>query len=269
MAINGTAAHPFTPPAIAPMRNPALRCPAHLLSQRVIDDMQAHAAEAYPAESCGVVKWDGTYVRHLNTAANPLQDFRLPASALLNAAIIVHSHPDLSHSPSALDMRQQQASGLAWGIIPVIRESAQGAPKPMQPAFWGDQWPIPPLEGRPFVHGVLDCYSLIRDWYAIHREVLLPDFPREMDWWASHPEEDFYESRFAEAGFYALPHGTQPEIGDVFFAFIRSKVANHGGVYVAEGMILHHLENRLSKIEPVHRWVASKILTRWVRHNGP
>ena len=103
-----------------------------------------------------------------------------------------------------------------------------------------------PLVGREFSHGVLDCYSLCRDWYFRERGVMLPDFERHDKWW-DDGHSDLYTEHFAEAGFVEIDRkAIQP--GDAVLMQVQSKnlVPNHAAIYIGDGLILHHLYGRLS-----------------------
>ena len=124
--------------------------------------------------------------------------------------------------------------------------------------------------GRGFRHGVTDCYSLIRDYYRLERDVVLPEFPRDWEWWCN--EQDLYRDGFGKAGFERLVD-VDLRPGDVFLAQIRSGVPNHGGVYLGDGLALHHLAarlpvdaTRLSRREPIDRWM--KFISHWLRYTG-
>ena len=101
---------------------------------------------------------------------------------------------------------------------------------------------VAPLVGRPFSHGVLDCYALIRDWYKQERGIELPDFERRDEWWLHG--QDLYMQNFAAAGFAPITGPMQ--VGDVVLMQIRSPVANHAGVYIGNGHIMHHVARRMS-----------------------
>jgi cell wall-associated NlpC family hydrolase len=45
-----------------------------------------------------------------------------------------------------------------------------------------------PLVGRQFAHGVLDCYSLVRDFHARELGIPLSEYERQDDWW-SHGQD--------------------------------------------------------------------------------
>jgi proteasome lid subunit RPN8/RPN11 len=248
-----------------------------ILESHVIAAAQAHALAEYPKESCGVVV--GTeYIACANTAADPLKDFRIDpliyAKLLARGPVraILHSHPDGPFYPSKHDMTSQLATAVPWGVIATDGERAS------LPVMWGDQLPIRPLIGREFMHGVLDCYALIRDAYRLgphelerqgiadwpHAPVTLPEFPREDAWWEAG--EDLYRDHFAEAGFRPVER-SEVQPGDVFvMKLLTSKKLNHGGLYVGNNLILHHLPSRLSRREPAGLWMRQFEL--WLRYEG-
>jgi len=214
------------------------------------DDIIAHARECYPAECCGLLVMVGPEVEYFRCRnmslgkdtfiINP-EDYLLAESSGEILAV-VHSHPDAVATPSQADMVACEASGLPWHIVGINQEHAP---------TWASIAPSgyqAPLIGRVFHHGILDCYSIIRDWYRIERRILLPDFVRTTDWW--HKGENLYLENFEKAGFGALPEGASLEIGDVPLMQVLANVPNHAGVYVGDNFILHHLFNRLSCREP-------------------
>ena len=94
-----------------------------MFSDHVIHAAMQHARDEYPRESCGLVV-DGAYVPRMNTAEDPLEDFRISPQGYAAAARkgtvqgVIHSHPDKPDHPSRADMLGQIESGLAWGIVP-------------------------------------------------------------------------------------------------------------------------------------------------------
>lgn len=235
------------------------------ITEKVIADIKTHAAEEYPREACGVITTKSRYVRMANTAVDPFKDFRIPPEEMLkyNVAAIVHSHPDGPNCPSENDMAGQIATALPWGLCVVGSDLVVS-----NPYFWGKQEFVPSLIGRRFRHGPSgsdgcgDCYALIRDWYLLERNIALPDFPRPDGWWASGG--NLYADHFSDAGFREI---RQEEVkkGDVFLGRILSDVINHGGVYIGDGIILHHLSGRESRREPLGRWI--KLIDKWVRYD--
>lgn len=106
---------------------------------------------------------------------------------------------------------------------------------------------VAPLIGREFSHGALDCYALVRDWYKLERGAELPDFERVDGWWEDG-RSNLYLEKFGKAGFVDVGQDATLEVGDVPLMEIRSKngVPNHAGIYLGDGMMLHHMYGRLS-----------------------
>lgn len=229
-----------------------------------IADAKEHARSVYPQESCGLIVGDvkeAFYIRCQNRAADPLQDFLIDPEQLLTAGAqllaVVHSHPNGVAQPSAADMRGQMDSGCIWGVLAVTGQDVS------EPVWWGDYRLEQPLVGRDFILGISDCYSLIRAWYWQERKVKLPDFAREGYWWKDGT--DLYGAGFSQAGFVPVAL-EEVRYGDVFLGQVRSPVPNHGGVLLADGLMLHHVENRLSRHEPFGAW--QKYITHYLRFVG-
>ena len=118
------------------------------------------------------------------------------------------------------------------------------------------------LVGREWSHGVLDCYALVRDWYQLERGVDLPNFARFDDWWKRG--ENLYIENFARAGF-APVDASDLQAGDCFLMQVASSVPNHAAVYLGDGLILHHLQGRLSSRD-VYGGYWQKVTTHILRY---
>lgn len=165
---------------------------------------------------------------------------------------VVHSHPDAPAMPSEADRAACEATGVPWVIVSV-RDGDITDVRQFAPTGWKA-----PLLGRQFFHGILDCYTLIRDWYAREACIELPDFEREDDWWKKG--QDLYMQGFAKAGFGYIPDGAPLQAGDVVLMVVGASVANHAGIYLDKrplaeapdlhpvpNAMLHHLYGRLSE----------------------
>jgi len=109
---------------------------------------------------------------------------------------------------------------------------------------------------------VLDCYSLIRDWYRQERGIDLPDFTRFDEWWRRG--ENLYLDNFSGAGFHEV-ESSDMNPGDVLLMQVASPVPNHAAIYLGDGLILHHLQGRLSSRD-VYGGYWQKITTHTLRH---
>lgn len=213
------------------------------LPDSVADAIRAHAAEAFPKESCGVLivrQGKLRYRRCANLATAPDQHFVLSAQDLARSedegdvVAIVHSHPNTPPEPSQADLVGCEASGLPWFIVNwptgVIRRFAPSGYEA-------------PLIGRSFHHGVLDCYSLVRDYYRTEVGITLPNFERDSHWWLKG--QNLYVENFEMAGFVECePTSLRPD--DVLLMQVGSPVINHAAVYLGNNQILQHCADRLS-----------------------
>ncbi|MCW2242271.1 NlpC/P60 family protein [Azospirillum canadense] len=228
-----------------------------ILDPAVISAAKAHAVAEHPRESCGLVTAAG-YVPCRNVHPDPLDHFEIAPEELLRDDVraVLHSHIAERHDPwpSQGDMGQQIAMDVPWGIIVTDGVGA------LDPILWGDFLLDTPLVGRPFVHGVTDCYALIRAYYHQERGVTLPDHARTYEWWTAG--ENHYLDHFARHGFRVIDAG-EARPGDGFLAQVLSPVPNHAGVLIEDGLVLHHLDRRLSRREPAFPW--KRHITHWMR----
>lgn len=230
-----------------------------MIAPEAMQAAQAHALRDYPREACGLVVRTPSGERYIacrNVATTPSEHFILPAEDYAAAedqgeiAAVLHSHPDASARASDADRVGCETSGVPWGIVSVGREGVHDT-QWIAPSGWRA-----PLVGRQFAFGVLDCYSLIRDCYRYPEQLLaevgvaawpfapidLPDYPREDKHWERG--RSLYLELFEDAGFRRI--GGELQVGDVLIMQVRAKVPNHAGVYLGDGVFLHHLYNRLS-----------------------
>lgn len=232
--------------------------------------IQAHAVAEFPRECCGLIVRapDGErYVPCRNTAATASEHFRLPGKEFAAAAdkgellALVHSHPNAPATPSDADRVQCELSELTWHIVSVGQ--IDGVPEcgdvqTIQPCGY-----VAPLVGRQFAHGILDCYTLLRDFYARELGIALRDYPRDDEWWKRG--ENLYEKHFREEGFAEI--ADEPRRGDVFLMQIRSEEMNHAGVYLGDGQMLHHLHGRPSEKVPYGGYWLQRT-TKTIRHRS-
>lgn len=230
---------------------------------RCIDDWRADVAERYPEESCGLFvddMGDIVYIPMTNIHEEPEKHFeidpilyyKIQESTSIKA--VLHSHINYPHL-SKPDMVKQQQMGIPWGIINVDKGSVR------EMFFFGDQLPVQDLIGRPFHHGLYDCYGIIRDFYRLCNIPMI-DHPRGFRWW-NLKGPNLLTEHYKDNGFYRIKEkDIQP--GDVAFMNIGAKQVNHAALYLGENLILHHLVNRLSRREPYTNW--SRRSTFIVRH---
>jgi hypothetical protein len=169
---------------------------------------------------------------------------------------VCHSHPYKEPFPTDGDRVECERSGVPWIIVNY----------PVGTYYeWEPDGYRAPLIGRDFLHGVLDCYTLIRDYYEWELGIALPEFERPDEWWKLD-NYDLYKDNFEKAGFRVIAmEELQP--GDVILMQIASRKINHGAIYLGDQIILHHLTNQLSARE-VYGGQYLKHTTHYLRHHG-
>lgn len=224
------------------------------MNKTVMTQIRRHAAEQYPKECCGVViRADGRpqYRPCRNDALTPSEHFILNPEDFALAEdtgellAVVHSHPDVPAQPSMADRVSCELHELPWLIISWPSEQVVE----FNPCGYQA-----PLIGRTFAHGLLDCYTLCRDFYQREWAIELPNFPRRDGWW--NTGESLYERYYQQAGFYPV---SEPRKGDVLVMQIQADAPNHAGIYLEDGLLasepsihaapntfLHHRYNKAS-----------------------
>jgi proteasome lid subunit RPN8/RPN11 len=212
----------------------------------------AHAAEVAPAEACGlllVINGRHRYWPCRNISQAPEQTFVIDPADYARGAdagavvAIVHSHPEGDPLPSDDDRLNCNASGLPWWITTPGGHCLQITPPVAAPL---------PLEGRPWVWGINDCWDLAREWYQRHG-LTLPDWQRPSR--AEFNAAPWFDDLAAEAGFHEVQE--PPAWGDLLFMRLSpgATMTDHVGVVVGD-RLLHHLEGRLSSRDRMIPYLA-------------
>lgn len=213
------------------------------LSTSIKEQALEQAKAEFPAESCGlvaVVKGRRRYFPCRNLAETPDEHFVLDPLQYAEVedqgeiVAVVHSHPKTNHAPSQADRVACEKSGLPWHIVNPQTEQ------------WGYCEPAGfelPYVGREFVFGIVDCYSLCRDWYKREFGLDLKDYDRRDQFWLKN--ENLYIDNFANEGFHHVPV-EELQYGDAILMQLQSPLPNHAAIYIGDGQILHHLQGRLS-----------------------
>lgn len=251
------------------------RQPCAPFTAQVLRDAGAWASKHREIEVCGLVR-AGKFVPCENASANPRETFEISALIMAEAYLagdlegVVHSHPGGPWRPSAADMAGQIETAVPWAILVPGDAGSElachwGLPRP--PVFKGEQH-----IQRAFLHGVSDCYSLMQDYFAETKGVVLSDFPREWEWWKTpETENGLYLDNLEAEGFEVLsrsPHeyGGIAKAGDAYLMALDSNVPNHAGAYLGNNLILEHLftgRGDLSRIKPIAS--RQRRITHWLR----
>jgi proteasome lid subunit RPN8/RPN11 len=217
------------------------------------DAALVHAKDQDPKEAVGLllnVKGKQRYFPCQNLAITNHQEFILnpedyvKADNLGEIIGIFHSHPITPPTPSQADRISCEHSNLPWYIVnPKTEQWAELKPEGYKPE----------LCGRPWVWGITDCWSLVRDWYKQEKNIELIDYERSIT-----PQEflenPLFEKYAKDTGFRELANNEPLEVGDVLLMSIMHPTLNHVAIFLGD-MVLHHLADRLSCKEPYSEWL--------------
>ena len=217
------------------------------------DAALVHAKDQDPKEAVGLllnVKGKERYFPCQNLAITNYQEFILnpedyvKADNLGEIIGIFHSHPITPPTPSQADRISCEHSNLPLYIVNTKTDQ------------WADLKPEgykPELCGRPWVWGITDCWSLVRDWYKKEKNIDLVDYERSIT-----PEEflenPLFEKYAKNTGFRELANDEALKKGDVLLMSILHPTLNHVAIFLGD-MVLHHLADRLSCKEPYSEWL--------------
>ena len=224
------------------------------LTAKLKKAIQAHAAEVYPSECCGVIV-NKEYIPCRNISDHKDQ-FEIHHEDLVKAEDLgeiqayVHSHPNASARASEIDLIQIELHQKPWVICAYPDVEFQM----YEPCGYKA-----PLVGRNYIHGIQDCYSIVRDFYERELGIKLIDFEREDAWWESKENKSLYLDGFGEAGFIEVG---DIQYGDVLLCRVgRTEHVNHAVIWlgdqtelkseqtescVGSSIILHHPYGRKS-----------------------
>lgn len=251
------------------------------LSQKIQEDWKAHVLAEYPKEAVAYVINDELFTVP-NAADDPYRTFAISALEQFEARkvgeiqALLHSHPykiedsaSFSYDPrwpGTADMKAWLADTIPWGIVSTDGEG-------LSQMVWMDDKNPEPLIGREFIHGINDCYSVVRDWFRLERGIVLMNFARGMDWWYLPDGEEgcnLYEDNFEKAGFKEV-RLEDADIGDVVLMNFFNDKISHAAVIVKQDVILHHIMNRtgsrLSGEDSLPKW--HRQIKKVVRYQGP
>jgi cell wall-associated NlpC family hydrolase len=110
------------------------------------------------------------------------------------------------------------------------------------------------LLGRQWEYGVNDCFTLVRDWFAL-QGVELPDFARPDDLELC---DSIFLEQAEKVGFKQVSM-QQRSPGDLLVMKLQTRTPMHGAILLPDGLILHQRQNSLSAIEPLRRYYVQRI----------
>lgn len=199
-----------------------------MLTKTIKAAINAHAKECYPRESCGVIV-NGEYIPCTNISPDDAQ-FEIDVIDLVGAEkegkiqAYCHSHPDGTTAPSQPDRVQMNLHGLPWVITNGI-DVALHKPDDYQA----------PLLGREYHHGLMDCYSLGKDYYQRELGITLNDYKRDDEWWVDKDHDPLYLENFKKEGFVEVD--TIQKHDTILCRLGRTAHINHALIFIGDGRL--------------------------------
>lgn len=235
-----------------------------------------HAAACYPNECCGFIV-NREYIECKNIHDDPENEFKISPYDLVRAEklgkieAIVHSHPDGSSKPTTFDLIHMSKHGVPW-VICSYPEIDIAVHKQLNYQA--------PLINREYIHGTLDCFSIVRDYYSRELDVEIDNFERQDLWWESADNADLYVDNFASQGFVQVDDLQRHDV--ILCRVMPTEHVNHALIYLGDDgslnseqtdgvignhLVLHHPYLRRSRREIYGRiWQERAAII--VRHNS-
>lgn len=215
----------------------------------IFDEILSDAASAYPNEACGLVVRSASGLRVVpakNLSPVPrehsVMDPRVWRQVAEGETVVAtyHSHPDGVAQASPVDLVECDRSEVSMLIVgyprgDLVRIEPTGSSRGI------------PYAGRPYRYGVLDCFTLIQDWYQRERQHLINRVDAPEGWWDRG--ESVFVDHVEKSGFRPLVVGEDPAYGDLILFQVQSRVPNHLGIHLGSQAFLHQPRNRLSTVD--------------------
>jgi proteasome lid subunit RPN8/RPN11 len=233
--------------------------------------VKEHALKDAPNEACGFicVNYLGqvTVLPCENLAKNKKGRFSIhpkmnaEAEKLGHIAAFYHSHASEFLDPAADKFSIEDIDTSFESAIPALLYV-----HPHDTWHYSQPMTYKPAEllGRPFVWGVWDCYTLVKDYYKIHKGVQLGHyFPPDN----ANLSSDFgYEGHISQENFREIPL-EELQKDDVILLKIHSQFINHCLVYTGDNNFIHQPANKISSAGMLDDRYF-KYISKVLRYNG-
>lgn len=199
-----------------------------------------HGKRAAPGEACGAIlegdrgRLEAVPLR--NVHEQPERCFRMDGEEWVRLVAggkvrgYYHSHPEGAAEFSPADIAFAEECALPCYLYHVPSDELLA----YSPTGWA-----PPLIGRPYMAGVNDCFSLVRDWHRQETGIELQMPPRTSEMMVRGLPNLL---EVVEANSLVRVTGS-PRRGDIILMHLRPRrpVPNHCAVHLGDGTILHQL----------------------------
>ena len=232
-----------------------------IVTESILNDVKTHVNASPHREICGLIvshRRKNFYVPCANISQGE-NEFIIDAvefadiSDKYKVLAVVHSHIGISPKPSQADLISIEKNNLPFLIVNY----------PLNTHTWTEPTGyVAPFIGRPFVHGVTDCYAMLVDYYKHELNLNIKDYERQSEWWSKG--DNLYLENYADAGFIKVD---DLQVNDIIIMQVASPVPNHCAIYLGDNIILHHVMNRASSRD-IYGGYWRKITSLIVRHKS-
>lgn len=217
-------------------------------------EIKQHALDEAPNECCGILL-QNELTKNLevfkcrNTSGNKSKHFSISPSQYLKATLkgkiiaFYHSH-NSENDFSDYDKTQSEKHNVKFILYSVGNNSfSEYTPQKFLPSY----------VGREFQIGVSDCFTLVRDYYLEECGIEINNYYRDYSWFIKNPNS--YEQFYQKEGFVEVFAGPITDTSgfkkhDTILMKCLGKIfPTHAGMYVGNGLILHHQISCYSRYE--------------------
>jgi|APGre2960657505_1045072.scaffolds.fasta_scaffold32053_2 proteasome lid subunit RPN8/RPN11 len=219
------------------------------------NQIKTHALENPEIECCGILFLDNSdkqlrIIKSINKAPDKTNRFEIDPKIYLKASLLgeilatYHSHIN-GEDFSEFDKFNSELCGIKY-ILYCIRSNKfkEYIPENYKGSYYG----------REFEFGKQDCFGLCRDYYKKELKIEITNYYRDCQW--SEVDENPFEKFFGKEGFTKVLEGplendSQLKKHDVILTkFLGKRSVTHAGIYMGDGLVLHHPINCYSRVEP-------------------
>ncbi|MFX5640747.1 C40 family peptidase [Acinetobacter baumannii] len=247
-----------------------------MIDTRLLNEIKQHAMDCYPNEACGFIVVNkyklALTIKCRNDSPFPKTQFLINPDEYLRAEQegeivgVWHTHTNGNPKPTESDLAGCEVTGLPWYMLMVEKKGDEFHFNDL--VEFSPTGYEAPYEGRPYVYGSFDCWTLCRDFYQREFGIELRDYPRVEKFWTNE-ETNYFINKYEEVGLVDVTN--QPlQYGDILFIQTdNSGNPNHSAIYVGTEKILHHCEGRLSRYDAyVYGSYWLKHTVKQMRHNS-
>jgi len=232
-----------------------------MINEKILNEVKSHVNSSPKREICGLIvshKRKNFYIPCTNVSQGE-NEFIIDAQEFADISdkykvlAVVHSHVNANPNPSQADLISIEQNKLPFLIVNY----------PLNTWTWTEpSGYVAPYIGRPFVHGITDCYAMLVDYYKRELKLDIKDYKRQNEWWIKG--DNLYLENYEDAGFVKVDNLQKH---DIILMQVASPVVNHCAIYLGDNIILHHVMGRASSRD-VYGGYWRKITSIIVRHKS-